>query len=68
MTTIMRTPARARVPRAAEADEEDALHEALDDGPIAGVADFALDLERLEGVLQNLIACRRLLDQALKEG
>ena len=28
----------------------------------------ALDLERLEGVLQNLIACRRLLDQALKEG
>jgi DNA-binding transcriptional MerR regulator len=51
----------------ADADE-DALHEALDDGPIAGVADFALDLERLEGVLQNLIACRRLLDQALKEG
>ena len=54
--------------RATEADEEDALQEALDDGPIAGVADFALDLERLEGVLQNLIACRRLLDQALKEG
>ncbi len=53
--------------RTAEADE-DALQEALDDGPIAGVADFALDLERLEGVLQNLIACRRLLDQALKEG
>jgi DNA-binding transcriptional MerR regulator len=51
----------------ADADE-DALHEALDDGPIAGDADFALDLERLEGVLQNLIACRRLLDQALKEG
>ena len=53
--------------RTAEADE-DALQQALDDGPIAGVADFALDLERLEGVLQNLIACRRLLDQALKEG
>ena len=50
-----------------EADE-DALPEALDDGPIAGVADFALDLERLESVLQDLIACRRLLDQALKEG
>jgi DNA-binding transcriptional MerR regulator len=50
--------------------EEEVLHAALDDedGPIAGVADFALDLERLEGVLQNLIACRRLLDQALKEG
>ena len=52
----------------AEADDEDMLQGALDDGPIAGVADFALDLERLEGVLQNLIACRRLLDQALKEG
>ena len=48
--------------------EDEALQEGLDDGPIAGVADFALDLERLEGVLQNLIACRRLLDQALKDG
>jgi DNA-binding transcriptional MerR regulator len=53
----------------AEEEDEEVLHEALDDdGPIAGVTDFALDLERLEGVLQNLIACRKLLDQALQEG
>jgi DNA-binding transcriptional MerR regulator len=58
---------QAPAARAGEAEDE-ALQEGLDDGPIAGVADFALDLERLEGVLQNLIACRRLLDQALKDG
>jgi DNA-binding transcriptional MerR regulator len=58
---------KAPAARAGEAEEEP-LQEGLDDGPIAGVADFALDLERLEGVLQNLIACRRLLDQALKDG
>jgi DNA-binding transcriptional MerR regulator len=40
-----------------------------DDGPIAGVAASGrpLDVERLEAVLQDLIACRRLLDKALKE-
>ena len=37
-------------------------------GPIPGVAGLprALDAERLETVLQDLIACRQLLDQALK--
>jgi len=34
--------------------------------PARGVA--AADRERLEGVLQNLIACRQLLDSALKDG
>ena len=40
------------------------------DGPIAGVAELAhpIDLDRLKSVLQDLIACRQLLDQALKEG
>ena len=40
----------------------------LDAGPIPGVAGLprALDAERLETVLQDLIACRQLLDQALK--
>ena len=28
----------------------------------------AVDLARLKGVLQDLIACRQLLDSALKEG
>ena len=39
-------------------------------GPIPGVAGAGrpLDVERLESVLQDLIACRQLLDQALKEG
>ncbi len=41
-----------------------------DGGPIAGVGGEArsLDLARLESVLQDLIACRQLLDQALNEG
>jgi DNA-binding transcriptional MerR regulator len=48
----------------AEHDEED------DDGPIPGVAALAapVDLSRLKAALQDLIACRQLLDQALKEG
>ena len=58
-------------------DDDDDDYESADDlsagpdgGPIDGVAELALpfDLARLEGVLQNLIACRQLLDQALKEG
>jgi DNA-binding transcriptional MerR regulator len=49
--------------------DDDGLSAALVDGPIAGVADEGrpLDLARLEGVLADLIACRKLLDQALKE-
>ncbi len=57
--------------RRAENDDDDLLGDALeeDDGPIAGVAASArpLDIERLEAVLQDLIACRKLLDKALKE-
>jgi DNA-binding transcriptional MerR regulator len=49
----------------AEHDEEDD-----DDGPIPGVAASAapVDLSPLKAVLQDLIACRQLLDRALKEG
>ena len=38
---------------------------AFDTGPIPGVAEAAprlLDVARLESVLQDLIACRQLLD------
>jgi len=44
-----------------EGDEEDA---------IPGVAELApiMDVARLKGVLEDLIACRRLLDTALKDG
>ena len=40
---------------------------------VAPVADIAgparpLDVARLQGVLQDLIACRQLLDRALKDG
>jgi DNA-binding transcriptional MerR regulator len=42
----------------------------LDDDLIPGVADMppAFDVERLKTVLQDLIACRQLLDSALREG
>ena len=41
-----------------------------DEEAIAGVADLVpvLDVGRLRGVLEDLIACRRLLDTALKDG
>ena len=44
--------------------------EEFDEDPIPGVADLApaFDIERLQGVLQDLIACRQLLDAALKDG
>ena len=42
---------------------------ALDSGPIPGVAGpRAIDVARLQSVLADLIACRQLLDAALKEG
>ena len=52
--------------RLLDADEDGPA--GLDAGPIPGVAGLprALDAERLETVLQDLIACRQLLDQALK--
>jgi DNA-binding transcriptional MerR regulator len=53
---------RSRREREVESfDEEEA---------IAGVADIVpiIDVARLKGVLEDLIACRRLLDTALKDG
>jgi DNA-binding transcriptional MerR regulator len=49
--------------------DEDGIPAALDAGPIPGVASPArpLDVARLEGVLKDLIACRELLDQVLKQ-
>jgi DNA-binding transcriptional MerR regulator len=45
---------------------------ALDNGPIRGVADIMMgppvDVARLKSALQDLIACRQLLDAALKDG
>jgi DNA-binding transcriptional MerR regulator len=45
-----------------------AIQAALEDGPIPGVAGPArqLDVARLESALQELVACRQLLDLALK--
>jgi len=50
--------------------DEDGIPAALDAGPIPGVAGGArpLDVARLQAVLQDLIGCRQLLDQALKDG
>jgi DNA-binding transcriptional MerR regulator len=50
--------------------DEDGIPASLDAGPIPGVASAArpLDVARLQSVLQDLIACRQLLDSALKEG
>ena len=63
------SPEQGAVSRLAERDKgRHAL--ALDDDQIPGVADLAppFDTARLKGVLQDLIACRQLLDSVLKEG
>jgi DNA-binding transcriptional MerR regulator len=54
--------------RRAERDEDGIP--AFETGPIPGVAagPRPLDVARLKGVLQDLIACRQLLDSALKDG
>jgi DNA-binding transcriptional MerR regulator len=59
-------------------DYEDAEHpgagrlelDGEDEAPIAGImgAEPRTDFARLEGVLQDLITCRKLLDLALKDG
>jgi DNA-binding transcriptional MerR regulator len=51
-------------------DDDDGLSAAFGGGPIPGVDSLTrpLDVARLEAVLQDLIACRQLLDTALKEG
>jgi DNA-binding transcriptional MerR regulator len=61
-------------------DDDDAIHGVLDgaleddedplEGPIPGVAASGhqvFDIDRLEAVLQDLIACRALLDVAMKD-
>jgi DNA-binding transcriptional MerR regulator len=52
--------------RLAESDDDD-IPVAFEGGS-AAVSARALDVARLEGVLQDLIACRQLLDRALKDG
>ena len=56
--------------RLLESDDDEGIPAALDAGPIPGVVGGArpLDVARLQAVLQDLIACRQLLDQALKDG
>jgi DNA-binding transcriptional MerR regulator len=59
--------------RQAHADEEEEDEDEEfddDDGPIAGVAELVQPsgTERLEAALRDLMACRRLLDQVMKEG
>ena len=56
--------------RLLESDDDEGIPAALDTGPIPGVAGIArpLDVARLQAVLQDLIACRQLLDQAMKDG
>ena len=56
--------------RLAELDE-DGISVVFKGGAIPGVAAGSprpLDVSRLQGALRDLIACRQLLDSALKEG
>ncbi|HUO00206.1 MAG TPA: MerR family transcriptional regulator [Bradyrhizobium sp.] len=54
----------------ADDDEDDEEDFDDDDGPIAGVAELVQPSgnERLEAALRDLMACRRLLDQVMREG
>jgi len=58
------------VPRLAKRDRARDFEAFEDEDPIPGVADLspAADIARLKGVLDDLIACRQLLDAALKDG
>ena len=59
------------IPRMAERRSRRREVESFDDEEsIPGVADIVpvIDVARLKGVLEDLIACRRLLDVALKDG
>jgi DNA-binding transcriptional MerR regulator len=50
-------------------DAEDDILETFRGGsPGGGRAAASIDRERLEGVLKDLIACRQMLDRALKDG
>jgi DNA-binding transcriptional MerR regulator len=57
------------VPRFAERGRRGEI-ETYDEEAIPGVAELVpiVDIARLRGVLEELIACRRLLDAALKDG
>jgi DNA-binding transcriptional MerR regulator len=57
------------IPRFAERGRRREV-ESFDEEAIPGVAELSpvVDLVRLRGVLENLVACRQLLDAALKEG
>jgi DNA-binding transcriptional MerR regulator len=57
------------IPRFAERGRRREV-ESFDEEAIPGVAELSpvVDLVRLRGVLENLIACRRLLDAVLKDG
>jgi DNA-binding transcriptional MerR regulator len=60
------------IPRLAERGRgrKSEVFEAYDEEAIPGIADLApgVDFARLKGVLEDLIACRQLLDAALKDG
>jgi len=49
--------------------DEDGIAKGIDAAPAFGVGkDRPIDRARLESVLQDLVAARQLLDQALKDG
>jgi DNA-binding transcriptional MerR regulator len=58
------------IPRFAERGRGREESESFDEEPIPGVADLSpmVDMARLRGVLEDLIACRRLLDASFKDG
>jgi DNA-binding transcriptional MerR regulator len=58
------------VPRMAQRRSRRDVESFDDEEAIAGVADLSpmVDLVRLKGVLDDLIACRQLLDAAIKDG
>jgi DNA-binding transcriptional MerR regulator len=58
------------IPRFAERRSRREVESYDDEEAIAGVAELSpiVDMARLKGVLEDLIACRRLLDAALKDG
>lgn len=60
---------RARADEEEEDEDEDEDFDD-DDGPIAGVAELVQPsgTERLQTALRDLMACRQLLDQVMKEG
>ena len=58
------------IPRMAQRRSRRDVESFEDEDAIAGVAELSpiLDVARLKGVLEDLIACRKMLDAALKDG